>query len=256
MQNSPFPGMDPYLEKKWPEVHARLIVYAANQLNRQLAADLHANIEETLSVESGDERANIRPDVHIQDEGDIPVAESEPDSVAVAEPLLVARQKHPERHIEIVHESGRVITAIEIISPWNKIGSRGRENYTRKQNAYLASGINLVEIDLVRRGRYILGADLEESLLDGVPYWICVFRREVADQFEVYRVPIQEQLPNIPIPLRLGERDAILQLQLLINDCYRDGRYRFDYQSDPDPPFTGELAKWVDKQLRESKRRS
>ena len=39
--SSPFPGMDPYLESKWPEVHARLIVYAANQLNAQLPEDLH-----------------------------------------------------------------------------------------------------------------------------------------------------------------------------------------------------------------------
>jgi len=27
---SPFPGMDPYLEQFWRDVHARLIIYAAD----------------------------------------------------------------------------------------------------------------------------------------------------------------------------------------------------------------------------------
>jgi hypothetical protein len=33
---------------------------------------------------------------------------------------------------------------------------------------------------------------------------------------EVFRVPLRERLPNIPIPLRPGEPDAVLQLQPLI----------------------------------------
>ena len=33
---SPFPGMDPWLEQRWRDVHARLIVYIANQLQAQL----------------------------------------------------------------------------------------------------------------------------------------------------------------------------------------------------------------------------
>ena len=29
---SPFPGMDPYLESHWRDVHARLIVYISDQM--------------------------------------------------------------------------------------------------------------------------------------------------------------------------------------------------------------------------------
>ena len=54
MKSSPFPGMDPYLEDRWPEVHARLIVYAANQINSGLPNDLQANIEENLAVYADD----------------------------------------------------------------------------------------------------------------------------------------------------------------------------------------------------------
>ena len=48
---SPFPGMDPYLEGHWGDVHTSLIVYARNQINAQLPNDLQARVEESLAVE-------------------------------------------------------------------------------------------------------------------------------------------------------------------------------------------------------------
>ena len=29
---SPFPGMDPYLEQFWPDIHASLIIYSRDQI--------------------------------------------------------------------------------------------------------------------------------------------------------------------------------------------------------------------------------
>ena len=43
---SPFPGMDPYLEPFWLDVHARLVTYAADALAEQLPEDLVASTEE------------------------------------------------------------------------------------------------------------------------------------------------------------------------------------------------------------------
>ncbi len=37
----PFPGMDPFLESSWSDVHARLIVGSANQVQKQLPSELH-----------------------------------------------------------------------------------------------------------------------------------------------------------------------------------------------------------------------
>ena len=37
---SPFPGMDPYLEAHWGDVHTRLIVYSGDQFRPQLPTDL------------------------------------------------------------------------------------------------------------------------------------------------------------------------------------------------------------------------
>lgn len=266
---SPFPGMDPYLEAKWPEVHASLIVYSRNQINQQLPEDLQANIEENLAVRVEDEpNRPIRPDLHIAEDIQITGDRASLASagvavqVAVAEPLLVPRPEYLERHVEIVDQTGRVITAIEFLSPWNKVGQRGRQQYTRKQTEYIDAGVNLVEVDLVRQGEYILAAPLDElprhkmPSFEPTPYLICVYRDSEPDRFEVYRAPLEESLPNIPIPLRRGERDVVLQLQPLIDDCYRDGRYhRINYQDDPQPPFDAHDARWLDNRLREQGRR-
>jgi len=41
------------LEPFWRDVHARLIIYAADQLNGKLPADLRARVEERVVVEPG-----------------------------------------------------------------------------------------------------------------------------------------------------------------------------------------------------------
>jgi hypothetical protein len=43
--------MDPYLEAHWRDVHARLILYACDQLEPQLPANLIARVEERVVVE-------------------------------------------------------------------------------------------------------------------------------------------------------------------------------------------------------------
>ena len=38
---NPFPGMNPYLEPHWGDVHASLVIYIRDQLQRKLPAGLH-----------------------------------------------------------------------------------------------------------------------------------------------------------------------------------------------------------------------
>ncbi|MEZ6059398.1 MAG: DUF4058 family protein [Planctomycetaceae bacterium] len=261
-KKSPFPGMDPYLESKWREVHARLIVYAANEINQHLPDDLQANIEESLAVYAEGEHArSIIPDIHVAEEPSFrtgtPVESHAGSSQAtVAAPILLKRPPHATRHLEITTADGKVVTAIEFLSPWNKVGSRNREQYTRKQLGYLDAGVNLVEIDLVRQGAYVLAAPLEEILEDQrTPYMVCVSRGIDPFQVELYRAPLQERLPNIPIPLRPDERDLVLELQPLIDACYRDGRYyRFDYSVPPAARFNESDSAWIAAILKERDR--
>ena len=48
---SPFPGMDPYLERHWLDVHGSLNLYIRDELQPQLPADLAARMEESVYVE-------------------------------------------------------------------------------------------------------------------------------------------------------------------------------------------------------------
>ena len=260
---SPFPGMDPYLEAKWPEVHARLIVYSSNQINSKLPADLQANIEENVGVYDEDKEfiRSVRPDLHVAEPfpavgSNVGILEAV-DTAAASKPLIIKRPPHPTRHIEIVNSSGRLVTAIEFLSPWNKVGVLNRENYHRKQCDYLNANVNLVEIDLVRQGDYVLAAPLDEiPPRERTPYMMCVFRITTPDVFEVYRAPLQSPLPNLPIPLRPGEADIVLELQSLIDACYRDGRYhRIDYQVAPKAKFSDEDVAWINARLQAEKRR-
>ena len=101
---SPFPGMDPYLEAHWLDVHPRLIVEAATVIQEQLGDDLVARIEERLLVEDavGPIR-RIGRDVRIVEFG-VQGTTSAPPGVAVAEPVLFQVPSEPvrQRFIEII----------------------------------------------------------------------------------------------------------------------------------------------------------
>jgi hypothetical protein len=253
MTRSPFPGMDPFLETCWPEVHASLIVYARNQLNAQLPEDLQANIEENLAVRYEDQsNRGIRPDLNVSESWMTEPSTQGSPIATIAEPLLIPRVPAPERHIEIVSGSGQVITAIEFISPLIKLGYRGREKYFRKQQEYIAAGINLVEIDLTLQGEHVLAVPLEDNPeQERSAYMACVYRDICDDQFEVYRASLRGPLPNIPVPLRRGGPDAVLQLQPLIDACYHDGRYhRLDYNKPLKLPCRPEDANWIEQHLK------
>ena len=45
---SPFPGMDPYLEAHWRDVHAGLVIYARDALQGVLPGSLRARVEERM----------------------------------------------------------------------------------------------------------------------------------------------------------------------------------------------------------------
>jgi hypothetical protein len=49
--HSPFPGMNPYLEQYWGDIHHRLITYSSDALQKQLPGDLRARVGERVFVE-------------------------------------------------------------------------------------------------------------------------------------------------------------------------------------------------------------
>src|SRR5947208_992869 len=156
---SPFPGMDPFLERRWRDVHTALISKSCDQLNLVLPADLVARTEDRVYVESEDEiPRKISPDVRVSEDKPLAGVWDKIANVAVAEPVLInASEPVTESYIEILEIDGeRVVTGIEFISPANKrAGDQGRKAYLKKRGEFLASDANLVEIDLTRAGDWL-----------------------------------------------------------------------------------------------------
>ena len=180
-------------------------------------------------------------------------------TLAVAEPFFIPRitELRTERTLQIVdpRSGNRIITTIEILSPTNKNDSKGRIAYRKKQQQLADSDINLVEIDLLRGGSYVLIPPW-----DSVPrscrgtYRVAVSRATDPENFEMYRVLLRQRLPAIKIPLRPNDPDARLDLQLLIDAAYENGGYGsdIDYSQQPIPPFNTEDATWAAAVIREA----
>src|SRR5207302_3594168 len=62
---SPFPGMDPYLEPHWLDVHTSLVSGARDALNQRLPDDLIASAEERVAVEGEEADRLWGPDVQV-----------------------------------------------------------------------------------------------------------------------------------------------------------------------------------------------
>lgn len=264
MMKSPFPGMDPYLESHWGDVHARITVFASNQLRQQLPADLKVRVEEYIAVEDVDipaQRQLYVPDVRIleRDKAGSGATELAADVAVLEEPLIVPirRELPTQREIRITdkRDGGRIVTAIEILSETNKTSAR--KDYERKRQELLEGGVNLVEIDLLRAGAWTIAAQPEVVRRDyRGPYRICVVRASDVGAAELYRASYSTRLPRIKIPLRTSDSDALLDIQALIDEAYETGGYDdIDYSQDPIPPFLPEELAWADKLLREQGRR-
>ena len=261
---SPFPGMDPYLERHWGDVHASLVTYARDQLNTRLPGDLRARAEERLIVETPDERDRpIRPDVRIIEEawrrgprgggeGGMAVAVAE-----VSDPLIFrsAVERFTETYLKIidVKAQGRVVTGIEFLSLANKRRGHGRDAYLQKQEELTEAGVHSVEIDLLRGGESPLPIHIEDLPPERrTPYRACVHRVGRYDQIEAYSFPLRESLKSIRIPLREEDADVLLDLQALIDLAYRNAGYDgIDYAREADPPLGPDDAAWADALLRE-----
>jgi hypothetical protein len=260
---SPFPGMDPYLEAHWRDVHAGLVIYSRDALQGVLPAGLRARVEERVLLETpqgiGDHP--LYPDVRVVEytvkrgPSPGPVANV---GVALAEPLLVEVPTEPasETFLEILDPASgnRVVTVIEFLSPSNKSPGVNRDQYVRKQQEICASDTNLVEIDLNRFGTHTLAFPLAYLGPPGrTGYMTCIRRATQRGRAEVYPMPLWERLPVVKVPLRPEDEDVPLDLQTLVEQSWRNGGYEgtLNYAHAPDPPLLGAEKDWAEKWLHE-----
>src|SRR6516164_151567 len=109
---SPFPGMDPYLEAHWRDVHARLVIYASDALQGVLPSPLRARVEESVLLETPEGLGDhpLFSDVRVVEYASRRRTEARAEtSTAVAEPFLVDVEPESvsEPFLEIIdRESG------------------------------------------------------------------------------------------------------------------------------------------------------
>ena len=261
---SPFPGMDPYLEMHWRDIHASVIVYARDQLEELLPRPLVARVEERIVFEVDlDEVRRLYPDVRIVENagssgsaaGAALAEQTETESVIVqvdAEPMT-------ETFLEIRDaDQRRVVTVIEFLSETNKLPGEGLEQYRQKQRELGQGRVSLVEIDLIRAGkRSLIWPTRRFPRRTRTVYQTVVRRGWKPKEYEIYPVALRKVLPSIRIPLREEDEEVSLVLQPLIDLAYRKGRYAdtIDYRDPPDPPLEGADAEWADALLKQAGKR-
>jgi hypothetical protein len=223
-------------------------------IQANLPSDLRARVEERVFLESPEGRGrSVYPDVRVYER---PVTNggshtSTVGGVALAEPMVIhfPLEEITERYIEIrdAGTDGKVITIIEFVSMANKQAGEGRRKYLQKQQECREAQVNLVEIDLLRAGESVFHFPVQSvPLSQRTPYRIAVWRATKPEQVEYYPIRLQDRLPAIAIPLRQSDRDVPLDLQPILEQAYRNGRYDdLDYTRDADPPLVGEDAAWA-----------
>ena len=246
---SPFPGMDPYLERTdyWSAIHGAFLVHLQAQLNGRLPAAYTADLEVSLYIDRVEPRERrfavadigLTPEAADAPTPDGPAVAGAPTTVTLVRPRAVRR---PRRWLTIRDlRSREVVTVLELLSPVNKHRGAGRQKYLAKRGRVLASSASLVEIDLLRAGPRMPGRNLPAC-----PYGILVSRPADRPRGGFWPVQLRDPLPAVPIPLRPGEAEQAADLRAALDLAYDGGGYRRKiYHYPPDPPLSPEDAAWA-----------
>ncbi len=246
---SPFPGMNPYLEQPtvWHDFHQRFISRIADILVQQIRPEYIAKIDDHIYIHelSGEERSFLgRSDVSV-------IHAERPEATATISRVVAAPATgRITPGVDILHESYieirdretfEVVTVIELLSPTNKAAGSDREQYIGKRKAILSSNAHLVEIDLLRGGQRM---PVEE--LPPCDYVVMVSRSYERPRVELWPFGLHDPLPLIPVPLRLGKRDATIDLGEIFQQQFDAAGYEnYVYRTNPQPPLAPTQAEWA-----------
>lgn len=252
---SPFPGMDPYLEKPdlWPDVHNSLIIALRNYLAPKLRPKYYLAVEERLYLAEIEPPALLgRADVAlVSSPAMIPPGEFASSATVPIQPVAVELpmpDQIRETYLEVRQASDKVITVIEILSPTNKRPDAGRNLYLQKRLNLIGTATHLVEIDLLRTW-------------EPMPMWgttppthyrILVSRSERRPMADLLPFNLQSLIPSFALPLLAGDEEPSLDLGPLLQDLYDQAGYdlRIDYNSRPEPPLSAADELWAETLLK------
>jgi hypothetical protein len=212
---SPFPGMNPYLERAgvWEMFHTQFL----------------STLQQKLT-------AQVRPRYRVKLDMRVLVHEPEGERRVIGEPDLKVR------YLGIYDPAGQeLITSIELLSPSNKYAGPDRESYLAKRRELLRSTGHFVELDLLRGGHRV-----PATAIPPCDYCAVVSRVEERPRTGVWPWKLREPIPKIPVPLRSPDPDASIDVKLVLDEVYDAGGYSDHiYNGLPEPRLSAEDAAWA-----------
>jgi Protein of unknown function (DUF4058) len=250
---SPFPGMDPFVESPthWSDFHPTFIGALREAINRVLPPGYRARLDERVMMinpEMAPPARKVMPDVLVTSNPSMGGSKGLSGGALTLDPTTIENVELSdpvtETFIEIVRlPEHDAITMVELLSPTNKYGE-GRGIYLDKRQRLLRSPVNMVEIDLIRAGpRLELGRPLPPD-----HYYCFVSRGDRRPWCDVFHWSMRNKLPPIPIPLRSGDADVVVDLEEPFAVAFERGGYDqfIDYsQPVPPPALSDKDANWV-----------
>ncbi|MBK9049860.1 MAG: DUF4058 family protein [Chloroflexi bacterium] len=255
MSQSPFPGMDPYLEDPlmWEDFHASL----ALEIRDRLAPGLRPHYIAAVFPRTTYEEIFIasKPQTMIPDVGVIYPRRLRETSVQGYTPIspppilgTVAQEVPVKLFTVEIKQVGtnRLVTAIEILSPVNKRkGHQAYRDYQDKRRDLARGRVHLLEIDLLRNGERF---PIVEPELPHAPYFIFL-QRASTTTVEIWPLSLTESIPIVPVPLLDPDPDIPLDIGGAIHAIYDRAAYdlRLDYsQPAPLPELPAAALKLLD----------
>jgi hypothetical protein len=240
----PFPGMDPYLERRvlWSDFHDSFIAYLREAVQPFLRPRYAALTQDRLFVV--EHQRPIRPDVSIIETRRGGFSDTAVATILADEPVVVElfREEVRQPFLSIIEpaEGNRVVTAIEVLSPDNKTSGAGRASYLSKQEELWFGNTNLVEIDLLRAGQPVVRVPEERLMALPERRYLVSVTRSFPTRCELYGFSMMQRLPRISLPLASDDKDLTLDLQQVFTKCWNAGPYPelLHY----DQPAPGELT--------------
>ncbi|VTT99189.1 Uncharacterized protein OS=Nostoc sp. (strain ATCC 29411 / PCC 7524) GN=Nos7524_2198 PE=4 SV=1: DUF4058 [Gemmataceae bacterium] len=243
---SPFPGMNPYLEQAglWRGVHTRLLTDLQALLTPQVVPRYFVELEESLYIDPTQDEPRLLgvADVAVSAPGDAagPGATATVPAPATVTVPGIARKK-VRRLVVRDNSSLEVVTVLELLSPSNKQPGADRDRYVEKRHEVLTSRTSFIELDLLRGGKR-----LPVRPLPTCDYYALVSRWWERPEMGLWPVHLREPLPRIPVPLRRGEPEPLIDLKAAVDRAYDAAGYEYRiYRTAPEPPLAPADAEWA-----------
>jgi hypothetical protein len=260
---SPFPGMDPFLEDSdiWSDFHHALAEELRTQLVPLIGPKYYAGVEartvlQEIEIGGAPRRwqgHEMRPDVGVVEPfGSVfePTLAGAPAVAIVPAPVKRFAPDADATKSRVVRiyetDTGELVTSIELLSPYNKRPREGLEQYRIKRANLLSAQVHLVEVDLLRGGTRP-ATEVNYPPLDA-DYILLVNRTGARRISEIWPVALNEPLPVIPVPLLEPDPDVPLDVNGAIHAVYRRARYDWRIRYDrpvPPPELRPAMVEWV-----------